>query len=126
MPKISRALRVFVGSSGEVMWSQTVGMTGCKKWSNSMESSGLSQTVPQCCCPIKTWYQQREGLRLCLKANEETASQILALTLFSYPPLAGEFGRCQRSAWILQAMERFDISPGLPVSADSSHMIETD
>lgn len=47
--------------------------------------------------------------------------QILAVTLF--PSLAREFGRCQRSPWVLQAVERFYISPGLTVSADSSHMI---
>lgn len=83
----------------------------------------LPKRFLDCCCPIKTRYQQRKVLRLNLKANEEVTLQILALTLFSYPSLAREFGKCQRSPWILQARERFCISPGLTVSADSSHMI---
>lgn len=83
----------------------------------------LAKQFLDCCCPIKTWYQQRKVLRLYLKANEESTFQILALTLFSLPSLAREFGKCQRSPWILQARERFYISPGLTVSADSSHMI---
>lgn len=89
-----------------------------------MKSSGLGKTVLQSLLSHKNKVsQQRNVLRLYLKANEEMTLQILALTFFPYPSLAREFGKCQRSPWILQAVERLYISPGLTVSADSSHMI---
>lgn len=90
---------------------------------NSMKRTGRSKTAPRLLLPHENMVSAEESLRWYLKANEETTLQILALTLFPYPSLEREFGKCQRSPWILEAMERFCISPGLTVSADSSHMI---
>lgn len=102
------------------------GFWACFSYQAGEKEAASAKQHLSCCCPIKTRHEQGKLLKFCLKADEETTLQILALSLFPYPSLAGEFGKCQRSPWILQAMERFYISPGLTVSADSSHMIGTD